>query len=105
MNDQGITRRQALQAAAVFFVGTGLSGCRSGRREMNKGQAPARGWEVIASGDDGPGPRSRHGLVYDRSAKAARTNLYCDIRKGATDVHVGELVESLRRLREIMRNA
>lgn len=29
------------------------------------------GWEVIASGNDGPGKRSRHGLVYDRSAKAA----------------------------------
>jgi hypothetical protein len=29
------------------------------------------GWEEIASGSDGPGKRSRHGLVYDRSAKAA----------------------------------
>jgi hypothetical protein len=27
-------------------------------------------WEIIASGDEGPGPRSRHGLVYDRGAKA-----------------------------------
>jgi hypothetical protein len=33
--------------------------------------APTLGWEVIASGDAGPGPRSRHGLVYDRGAKAA----------------------------------
>src|SRR5262249_1850303 len=34
-----------------------------------------------------------------------RTNLYCGIQKGVTDVHVGELVESLRRLREVMRDA
>ena len=33
--------------------------------------APTLGWEVIAAGNDGPGLRSRHGLVYDRSAKAA----------------------------------
>ena len=33
--------------------------------------APTLGWEVVAAGDAGPGPRSRHGLVYDRSAKAA----------------------------------
>jgi Galactose oxidase, central domain len=32
---------------------------------------PALGWEVIASGAAGPGVRSRHGLVYDRAAKAA----------------------------------
>jgi hypothetical protein len=38
---------------------------------MSRGPAPALGWEVIASADDGPGPRSRHGLVYDRSVKAA----------------------------------
>jgi hypothetical protein len=38
---------------------------------MAAAPAPTLGWEVIASGDDGPGPRSRHGLVYDRSAKAA----------------------------------
>jgi hypothetical protein len=33
--------------------------------------APTLGWEVIASGSAGPGLRSRHGLVYDRGAKAA----------------------------------
>jgi hypothetical protein len=27
-------------------------------------------WDVIASGDDGPGPRSRHGLAYDRGEAA-----------------------------------
>jgi hypothetical protein len=32
--------------------------------------APMFGWETIASGAEGPGPRSRHGLVYDRGAKA-----------------------------------
>jgi hypothetical protein len=33
--------------------------------------APTFEWEVIASGEDGPGPRSRHGLVYDQDANAA----------------------------------
>lgn len=32
---------------------------------------PTSGWEVIASDEEGPGPRSRHGLVYDRSTGAA----------------------------------
>ena len=32
---------------------------------------PILGWQIIASGDEGPGFRSRHGLVYDRVAKAA----------------------------------
>src|SRR5947209_5842879 len=32
---------------------------------------PTLGWELIASGDDGPGPRSRHGLVYDRNVNVA----------------------------------
>jgi hypothetical protein len=38
---------------------------------MGREPVSTSGWEVIASGKDGPGPRSRHGLVYDRSAKAA----------------------------------
>lgn len=36
--------------------------------------APTRpvrlGWEVIVKGDAGPGPRSRHGMAYDRKRKA-----------------------------------
>ncbi len=31
----------------------------------------AVGWEVIAPGPPAPGPRNRHGLVYDRRAKVA----------------------------------
>lgn len=31
---------------------------------------PAFTWRMIANGFDGPGPRSRHGLVYDRNAGA-----------------------------------
>ncbi len=31
---------------------------------------PMFGWEVLAAGQAGPGPRSRHGLAYDRLAKA-----------------------------------
>jgi hypothetical protein len=38
---------------------------------MPRDPAPTLGWEVIASGNAGPGVRSRHGLVYDRRAKAA----------------------------------
>lgn len=38
---------------------------------MSGDPVPTLGWEVIASGDSGPGPRSRHGLVYDRGVKAA----------------------------------
>jgi hypothetical protein len=29
---------------------------------------PAFGWEMVASRRHGPGPRSRHGLAYDRRA-------------------------------------
>ncbi len=32
---------------------------------------PTLGWQVIATGRSGPGPRSRHGLAYDRRARAA----------------------------------
>jgi hypothetical protein len=38
---------------------------------MTTDPAPTLGWETIASGKCGPGVRSRHGLVYDRSGKAA----------------------------------
>src|SRR5207247_8395489 len=63
MSDREITRRQALQVTAAFFVGAGLTGCGSRRREMAREPAPTLGWETIASGNTGPGPRSRHGLV------------------------------------------
>jgi hypothetical protein len=43
--------------------------------KLNRGNLSQSGdmqfhWEVIAEGDQGPGPRSRHGLVYDRAAMA-----------------------------------
>ncbi len=38
---------------------------------MAKGPPPTLGWQVIAAGDAGPGPRSRHGMAYDRRAKVA----------------------------------
>jgi hypothetical protein len=38
---------------------------------MVREAVPTLGWEVIASGKDGPGPRSRHCFVYDQSANAA----------------------------------
>lgn len=40
--------------------------------------APAFVWDVIEAGRDGPGPRSRHGLVYDPAARA--TVLFGGIR-------------------------
>src|SRR5438105_2011060 len=71
MSDRAITRRQALEATAAVFLAAGLSGCRGRRLDRARGPVPTLGWEVIAGGDDGPGPRSRHGLVYDRAANAA----------------------------------
>jgi hypothetical protein len=83
MSDRGVTRRQTLQAAIALF-GAAVLGCGGRSREkptrsndapevtpMTNDPAPTLGWEVIASGTAGPGPRSRHGLVYDRSANAA----------------------------------
>ena len=35
---------------------------------MTADSVPTLGWEVIASGDAGPGVRSRHGLAFDRAA-------------------------------------
>ena len=36
---------------------------------MSSEPAPTLGWELICSGGAGPGPRSRHGLVYDKKAR------------------------------------
>lgn len=36
-----------------------------------KEPVPSFRWQLIAAGDAGPGPRSRHGLVYDRRDRAA----------------------------------
>ena len=82
MRDRVVTRREAIQAAFPLFAAAAL-GCggrnneQSERTEevsegtpMIREPAPTLGWEVIASGNAGPGPRSRHGLVYDRSTKA-----------------------------------
>ena len=38
---------------------------------MAGGVVTVPGWEVVATGSGGPGPRSRHGLVYDRAAGVA----------------------------------
>lgn len=37
---------------------------------INGDQARSFRWEVLASGDEGPGKRSRHGFAYDRDAAA-----------------------------------
>ena len=38
---------------------------------MDSKIAPLFSWKVVATTEQGPGPRSRHCLVYDRTAKAA----------------------------------
>src|SRR5580700_3023105 len=83
MSDRFLTRRHAFGVVAGLFSATVL-GCRDkagpnlqGKEDsleemaMATGPAPTLGWETIASGKYGPGVRSRHGLVYDRSTKAA----------------------------------
>src|SRR5262245_24421532 len=83
MSDRDVTRRQALEAATAMCAAA-VCGCGYGSPEkperardasevkpMSSDPAPTLGWETIASGKAGPGPRSRHGLVYDRNAKAA----------------------------------
>jgi hypothetical protein len=50
-------------------------------------------WKVIASGREGPGPRSRHGLAYDREAEA--TVLFGGIRW-----HRGGLLEDTWQLQD-----
>jgi hypothetical protein len=70
MRDVLVTRRQAIEATGAAFVAAGLCGCKNEARKMIRGPEPTLGWETITSGNDGPGPRSRHGLVYDRNAQA-----------------------------------
>jgi hypothetical protein len=83
MSGELLTRRHTLGIVAGLFSATVL-GCRDkGGRKLEgdeesleemptaTGPAPTLGWETIASGQYGPGVRSRHGLVYDRSTKAA----------------------------------
>jgi hypothetical protein len=71
MSDRALTRRQILEVSAAALIGAGLSGCRREKSTSAPGPPPTLGWETITSGDDGPGPRSRHKLVYDRKANAA----------------------------------
>src|SRR4051794_22444817 len=83
MRDRRVTRRQAIQAATPLFAVVAL-GCASRSSEqteqtrrgaqvtpMAKEPEPMLGWQVIVSGNAGPGPRSRHTLVYDRQVKVA----------------------------------
>lgn len=75
-----LTRRQTLHLATAA-LGSALVGC-GGRPEPGVPQQPetplpplepppALGWQPLVQGNAGPGPRSRHGLVYDRNAKVA----------------------------------
>ena len=51
-------------------MATGLLQEAAGGREMSGGTDVAFRWDVVAAGDEGPGPRSRHCLVYDAGARA-----------------------------------
>lgn len=82
MSDESLSRRQVLGTAAGFLSAAALGcggkvdpkpeGPKNRRAEVAGPMAPVSsvGWELIAKGSDGPGPRSRHGLAYDRKAKA-----------------------------------
>jgi hypothetical protein len=83
MSGELLTRRHTFAAMAASFSATVL-GCRDKGGPKPEGDEdsleempvaadppPTLGWETIASGKYGPGVRSRHGLVYDRSEKAA----------------------------------
>jgi len=86
MSFKECSRRNAVQAIAAL-LGATIVGCRQNNQVKDK-ESPEKipvsqetprmtvpvsrvGWEVIASGEAGPGVRSRHVLVYDRRAKAA----------------------------------
>jgi hypothetical protein len=83
MQNRRLTRRQAIQLAAPLFT-VATFGCsnRSSERpeqtknasdvaQMAKDPPPTLGWQTIASGDAGPGLRSRHVMAYDRHARVA----------------------------------
>src|SRR5262245_27588020 len=64
------TRRQIVQTAALLVSSTAVSGCGGRRVETSQNAAAQSGWEAIKSDSHGPGPRSRHCLVYDSGARA-----------------------------------
>src|SRR5215813_2228698 len=70
MAEQRLTRRQALELGAALVAGVTLPGCGGRRGEMPGETTLTFEWNVVASGNEGPGPRSRHCLVNDRAAKA-----------------------------------
>jgi hypothetical protein len=82
MNPVTLTRREAV--AALAMIGVGMTGCRNKTAGTVVNPIPPTSiaptavdpktplaWQTIASGENGPGPRSRHGLVYDQAAQAA----------------------------------
>lgn len=66
-----LTRRDLIKGSAAGIFAAGLAGCQGQKPEAPAVPPPTLGWETIASGDEGPGPRSRHELVYDRQANVA----------------------------------
>lgn len=43
----------------------------SKKSQVHQNDSPRLGWEVVASGNNGPGKRSRHCLVFDSKSRAA----------------------------------
>jgi hypothetical protein len=84
--------------------GKGLTAWRSGRSSSRKRTILIRTLTIGWPGTRPGGKQGYFDVEPDNGQRVDRTNLYYDIQKGVTDVHVGELVESLRRLREIMRD-
>jgi Galactose oxidase, central domain len=95
MGEYRSNRREAIQIITAAMASVSLSGCGRGQPKIaeergsntdqpaQKTDAPEPQdpnmtvkftgsfvWNTIASGNDGPGPRSRHGLVYDQRGGA-----------------------------------
>ncbi len=70
MGEQRFTRRDILEKAAVLVAASGVMGCGFQWPGAGRNVAAAAGWDGVPSGDEGPGPRSRHCFSCDRGAKA-----------------------------------
>ena len=68
MDKHRLSRRRFLRTVALTFAGGGVFGCGR-KRDVSRNPGYVSGWDVVQSGLQGPGPRSRHCFVYDSGAK------------------------------------